>query len=330
MKKRRLGTSDLEVTPVIYGAWVIGGMFWGGADDEESVSAVKTVLDSGIETIDTAPMYGCGKSEELIGKAIRGRRDEVVIATKCGLRWDSDEGQEFFNVKMFGGPDKMVRRNLKPDSIRYECEESLKRLGVETIDLYQCHWADPTTPIEDSMAELVKLKDEGKIREIGVSNFSADQIREARETAPVVSDQPKFSALDRRAEQELLPYCRKNNVGVIVYTPMEKGLLTGAVTMDREFPKDDVRYNDKWFQPQNRKRVLEALDRIRPIAEKHNATLAQLVVSWTFHQPGITAAIVGGRNEKQVSENAGAMKVDLDDSELKKIRKVFESLGAPK
>jgi aryl-alcohol dehydrogenase-like predicted oxidoreductase len=330
MEKRRLGSSDLAVTPVIYGAWVIGGIFWGGADNEESIGAIEAALDSGVTTIDTAPMYGCGLSEELVGKAIRGRRDDVVIATKCGLRWDSDEGQEFFNVKIFGGPDTMVRRNLRPDSIRCECERSLLRLGVDTIDLYQCHWADPTTPIEDSMAELVKLRDEGKIREIGVSNFSAGQVREARETAPVVSDQPKYSALDRKAEEELLPYCRENNVGVIVYTPMEKGLLTGAVTMDREFPEEDVRHNDKWFQPENRRRVLEALDKIRPIAKKHDATLAQLIVSWTFHQPGITAAIVGGRNAKQASENAGAMKVNLEDSELSEIRKVFEDLGKPK
>jgi methylglyoxal reductase len=330
MELRRLGTSDLEVTPVIYGAWVIGGIFWGGADDRESIGAIQASLDSGINCIDTAPMYGCGKSEELVGKAIQGRRESVIIATKCGLRWDSKEGQPFFNVKQFGGEDRMVHRNLRPDSIRLECERSLKRLGVNTIDLYQCHWPDPTTPLEDSMAELVKLKDEGKIREIGVSNFVPEMIDTYRSIGPVASAQPKYSPLDRAIERDLLPYCREKKVGVIVYSPLERGILTGKVSMDRQFPPTDTRHNAPWYRPENRKRVLDALQRLKPTAEKHDATLSQLVIAWVFHQPGINAAIVGGRNAEQAKENAGAMKIELEDTELAEIRQVFEGLSSPK
>lgn len=330
MDLRQLGSCDLQITPVVYGAWVIGGIFWGGADDEESIGAIQASLDAGVNCIDTAPMYGCGKSEELVGKAIRGRRDSVILATKCGLRWDAEEGQPFFNVKQFGGEDRMVYRNLRPESVRLECERSLERLGVDTIDLYQCHWPDPTTPLADTMAELMKLKDEGKIRAIGVSNFIPEMIDTCRATGPVASVQPKYSSLDRGIEKDLLPSCREKNIGVIVYSPLERGILTGKVDLDREFPPGDTRHNAPWYKRENRKRVLHALEKLRPMAEKYDATLAQLVIAWVFHQPGITAAIVGGRNATQATENAGAMKIRLEVKDMERMRRIFEGLGSAK
>lgn len=329
MELRQLGKSDLKVTPVVFGAWAIGGWFWGGTDDAEAVTAIRAAVDAGINTIDTAPMYGFGHSEEVVGKALKGIRDKVIVATKCGLRWNRTDGDFHFVAQDEQNRSHQIYKVLKPDSIIEECDLSLKRLNVDVIDLYQCHWPDTTTPIADTMGALMKLKEQGKIRAIGVSNFTPPMMRECLNTAPLASDQPKYSQLAREIEADVLPFCRENNIGVIVYSPLAQGLLTGKVTMDRQFAPGDLRVNTPWFQPQNRQRVLDALGRIRPIADAHRATLGQVAINWVINTPGVTSAIVGARNAAQVRENVHAAEFRLSEEEQSFIRSTFESLGKP-
>jgi len=329
MELRKLGKSDLKVTPVVFGAWAIGGWFWGGTDDAEAVTAIRAAVDEGINTIDTAPMYGFGHSEEIVGKALKGIRDKVIVATKCGLRWNRTDGDFHFVAQDEQNRSHQIYKVLKPDSIIEECDLSLKRLNVDVIDLYQCHWPDTTTPIADTMGALMKLKEQGKIRAVGVSNFTPAMMRECLNAAPLASDQPKYSLLAREIEADVLPFCRENNIGVIVYSPLAQGLLTGKVTMDRQFAPGDLRVNTPWFQPQNRQRVLDALGRIRPIADAHRATLGQVAINWVINTPGVTSAIVGARNAAQVRENVHAAEFRLSEEEQSFIRSTFESLGKP-
>lgn len=324
MRLRQLGTSDVNVSPIIFGAWAIGGWMWGGTEETESISAIRASVDAGVNTIDTAAIYGMGYSEELVGKAIKGIRDKVIIATKCGMRWNSDEGSDPWEQKDNQGNPVTIRRNAKPDSIAYECEQSLKRLGIDVIDLYQIHWPDKTTAVEDSMAAMLKLKEQGKIRAIGVSNYDRSWLARAAKTAPVASLQPPYSLIQRKIEAEILPFCRKNEIGVIVYSPLERGLLTGKVGPDREFAPGDHRAGHKYFSAENRRRVLAGLELLRPIAEKHRASFAQLAINWTVHQPGITAALVGARNAEQATHNAGALNFTLSSAELAGIRNAFD------
>jgi aryl-alcohol dehydrogenase-like predicted oxidoreductase len=326
LPSRKLGNSDVHVTPVIFGAWAIGGWMWGGNDDADAIAAIQASIDAGVTTIDTAAIYGMGHSEELVAKAIAGRRDKVVIATKCGMRWDgpADEGSDPWPQKDNSGKDVVIRRNARPQSILYECEQSLRRLKTDVIDLYQIHWPDTTTPVEDSMSAMVKLKEQGKIRAIGVSNYDEQWLARAIKVAPVASDQPPYSIISRKIEEKVLPFSRQHNIATIVYSPMERGLLTGAVTMDRKFPAGDHRATHKYFRPENRKKVLDSLEKIKPIAQRHNASLAQLVINWTIHEPGITAALVGARNAEQARHNAHALTFMLSDDERAQIRQAFD------
>ncbi len=325
IEPRRLGSSNVTVSPVIFGAWAVGGWMWGGTDEAESIAAMQASIDHGVTTIDTAAIYGQGYSEELVGKAIKGRRQEVQIATKCGMRWDTDEGSEPWKTKDREGRDVVIYRNSRPASVAYECEQSLRRLGVDVIDLYQVHWPDSSTPVEDTMAALVKLKDQGKIRAIGVSNYDVSWLKRASAVAPVASLQPPYSLIQRKIEPEILPFCREHNIGVIVYSPLERGLLAGAVPPERTFPEGDHRATHRFFTVENRKRVLASLEEIRPIAERHGVNLAQLVINWTILEPGITAALVGARNPAQAIENAGAMTFRLSDDERAAVRYAFDA-----
>jgi aryl-alcohol dehydrogenase-like predicted oxidoreductase len=324
MQQRRLGSSDVSVSPVVFGAWAIGGWMWGGTEEQESIDAIRAAVDHGANTIDTAAVYGMGYSEELVGRAIEGIRDKVVIATKCGMRWDSNEGSDPWEQQDNQGRPITIRRNSRPDSIAYECEQSLKRLGVDVIDLYQIHWPDTTTPAEDSMHAMAKLQEQGKIRAIGVSNYNVEWLSKAIKAAPLASLQPPYSLIQRKIEKQILPFCREHNIGVIVYSPLERGLLAGAVATDRKFPPGDHRAGHKYFTVENRKRVLAALERVRPIAEKHGVSLAQLAINWTIHEPGITAALVGARNAEQAAHNAAAMRFTLSDQERAQIRAAFD------
>jgi aryl-alcohol dehydrogenase-like predicted oxidoreductase len=324
MDYRKLGMSDLEVSTVALGCWAIGGWWWGGTDKADAIAAIRTAPDVGINLIDTAPAYGWGVAEQLVGEALEGRRDQVYIATKCGLIWDREEGQYFFESE-----GKRVYKCLKKDSIFREVEGSLKRLRTDHIDLYQCHWPDRSTPLEETMDALTTLRDQGKIRAIGVSNFTASMHAECEKHGPLHSSQPRYSMLDRKIEKDVLPYCRKNRVGVIVYSPLEQGILTGKVTPDREFAEGDYRVHQPWFQKKNLTRVLEALDRIRLVADKRGKSLAQLAIAWVLSQPGITSAIVGARNPQQVEHNAGAGEWQLTRSELDQIDAEIMRLGDP-
>jgi len=329
MEFRRLGKSDLKVPVVSFGAWAIGGWLWGGTDDEDAIRAINKGIDVGVTCIDTAPVYGMGHSERVVGRAIKDRRDEVMVATKCGLRWDLEEGTRYFPTRTPEGKSVVVYRNLRPDSIRYECDQSLQRLGVDVIDLYQCHWTDPSSDLDDTMDTLLDLQGQGKIKAIGVSNFSVDDMKQCMKKGAIASDQPKYNPLQRDIEADVLPFCADNDIGVLAYSPLAQGFMTGKVTMDREFEGDDLRKAHPWASPENRKRLLDMLEKIKPIAEGHNATLAQVTVNWVVSQRGITSALVGARNERQVVENAGAAGFVLTDEEIVMIRRLLDELGAP-
>lgn len=327
MEYRPLGGSGIEASVVAIGAWAIGGWMWGGTDERKSIEAIQSSLDVGINFIDTAPAYGMGLSETIVGKAIAGRRGKVVLATKCGIVWHTEKGTPFINQN-----GKTMHRYLGPESIRYEVEQSLKRLSTDYIDLYQTHWQDATTPIEETMTTLLDLKREGKVRAIGVSNATVEQIEAYRRLGPVDSGQEKYSMLDRGLESKYLPYALKNNIAVLAYSPLAFGLLTGKVGPERQFPADDIRHNNPRFSVESRKQVLAMLAKMRPIAEKHALTLAQLVIAWTIAQPGLTHALVGARNSQQAEENAVAGNTALSREELEALNQIVprQSLAAQK
>lgn len=329
MQYRPLGASGIQASAVGFGAWAAGGWMWGGQDEREAIDAIRAAVDNGVTLIDTAPIYGFGASEELVGKAIAGLRDKVVLATKCGLVWDRECGDFYFrsNEKAVQkDPDKATKtvyRCLRPESIRDEVEASLRRLDVDVIDLYQTHWQESTTPIADTMGELMKLKDEGKIRAIGVSNASSEQMNEYRHVGPIDSDQERFSMLDRRIDSRQLPYCRERGIAILAYSPIEQGLLTGKMGPDREFEEGDMRRGSKRFSEDNLRKVQAMLDEFRPVAERHGITLAQLTIAWTIAYPGVTHALVGARNPKQAKENAAAADVQLSTEDHATIRQAL-------
>ncbi len=324
MQPRQLGNSSVKVAPVIFGAWAIGGWMWGGNDENDSIEAIRASVANGVNTIDTAAIYGMGQSELLVGRAIAGMRDKVVIATKAGMRWDTEEGVEPWKQTDDSGKEIIIRKNAKPASIKYECEQSLKRLDVEMIDLYQIHWPDSSTPIEDSIRAMEELRAEGKVRAIGVSNYNVEQLRSAKSAGLISSDQPPYSIIQRKIEKDILPFCRENNIGIICYSPLERGLLAGTVGPERQFPPGDHRAAHKFFTVENRKLVAAALAKIKPIADAHKASFAQIIIQWTISQPGITAAIVGARNAEQAAHNAKSMDVRLSADELGMIRAAFD------
>lgn len=313
MEYRRLGTSDVEVSVITFGAWAIGGRKWGGQDEGDAVAAIEAALDHGVTSIDTAPAYGLGRSEQLVGKAIRGKRDQVQILTKYGIRWDNEQTKELY-------------RDAHKESVIYECEQSLRRLGTDCIDLYQCHHRDEATPVEETMEAIDKLLKDGKILAAGVSNFAVADIEAAGKVVPIASDQPPYSMVNRGIEADVLPYCCENNIAVIVYSPLQRGLLTGKITEDYEFKGDDHRANDRFFRLENVRKVNAFLEKIRPFAEAHDATLAQLVINWTIHRPGITVALVGARNPKQARENAQAADFKLTREETNTINGLLDDV----
>lgn len=311
MLYRQLGKSDLNVSAVAMGTWAIGGMWWGGTDEQDAIAAINAGLDAGISIIDTAPMYGYGLSEEIVGKAIAGRsRDEIVLATKCGLDWDTGEGEFFFTL-----PEGPVHKNLRPDNIRREVELSLKRLGTDYLDLYQTHWQDTTTPIADSMGALLELQQQGKIRAIGVSNATTEQMDEYLAVGRIDSTQPRYHMLDREIEADYLPYCLKHSIGVLSYSSLNLGLLTGTISPDRVFPESDQRSKNPLFKPEKIAQVNEMLEQFAPFREKYNLTQTQLAIAWTISRPGVTVALVGVRNAAQAVDIApgGGAAIDADD-----------------
>ncbi|MHB1456183.1 MAG: aldo/keto reductase [Armatimonadota bacterium] len=314
MQYRKLGQSGMDASVIGLGTWAVGGWAWGGTDEQLAIEAIRSSIDTGINLIDTAPCYGLGCSEEIVGKAIKGCRDKVIIATKCGLVWHTDKGIPFFDED-----GKPVHRYLGRESIMYEVEQSLERLCTDYIDLYQTHWQDSTTPIEETMSALMDLKDQGKIRAIGVSNALPAEMDQYRAVGPLDSDQELFSMLDRKMEAEVLPYCIKHNIAMLAYSPLGLGILTGKVGIDREFNKDDWRGNHPRYTHENRRKIAEMLAEIAPIASERNLSIAQLVIAWTIMQPGVTHTLCGARTSEHALENAVAGDVVLTDAELASI-----------
>jgi methylglyoxal reductase len=321
MRFRPLGQSGIEASVVAFGGWPISGGYWGSTDERGAIEAVNSALDAGVNFIDTAPVYGFGISEDIVGRVIKSHRDQVVLATKCGLIWDSALGTHFVDVE--GTP---VYRYLGAESIRKEVDRSLTRLQTDYIDLYQTHWQDATTPIEETMSALMDLKQQGKIRAIGVSNATVEQMDEYRKIGPIDSDQELYSMLDRALEDEQLPYCRESNIAVLAYSPLAQGLLTGTMTTDRELAEGDQRANLPRFSEKNRRKVNEFLELLRPIAEEHDATLSQLTLAWTLAQPGLTHVLAGSRDAEQTRQNAAAADILLSDDEWRSIAEALSGL----
>ena len=312
MQKVRFGKTDMEITPVGFGAWAIGGggwaAAWGPQDDDEAVGAIRRAVELEINWVDTAAVYGLGHSEELVAQALKGfpAADRPYVFTKCSLVWD--ENREISNV-------------LKRDSVKRECEESLRRLQVDVIDLYQIHWPRPDEQIEEGWAALAELKDEGKVRHIGVSNFDAGQMERADAIAPVETLQPPYNMLRRDIEAEILPYASENDIGVIVYSPMASGLLTGKMTRERveNMPADDWRRNNEQFNDPKLSRNLDLVEKLREIGERHDKSPGEIAIAWTLRHPAVSAAIVGGRRPDQVDGIVGAADFRLSESEVEEV-----------
>ncbi|HZR29954.1 MAG TPA: aldo/keto reductase [Terriglobales bacterium] len=317
MKLKQLGNTDMQITPLGIGAWAMGGggwqFGWGKQDDNDSIAAIHAALDAGMNWIDTAAVYGLGHSEQVVAQALKGRAKRPYVFTKCELVWNA-KGE--------------ISGNLKAASIRREIEASLKRLQLDVIDLYQIHWPDPPEDIEEGWQTLAELKKEGKVRWIAVSNFNVEQMERARKIAPISSLQPPYSILKREIEEEILPYCARHNIGVIAYSTMQSGLLTGEMTRQRiaGFPKDDFRKSlNPHFQEPALTRNLELAELLRDIGERHGRTAGEVAIAWVLRRPEVTAAIIGVRSAKQVEGVIGAMEFRLKLQEIDEIRVFMKS-----
>ena len=332
MRFKPLGQSSINASIVGLGAWVMGGgQVWGKEpEDRESIRTIQAAIDLGINLIDTAPAYGWGRSERVVGQAIKGRRDLAVVASKCGLWWEDKRGSFFAELD-----GKKMHRSLRPDTLEVEIENSLRRLDTDHIDLYQTHWpsAPPDfTPISDSMAALLKFKDQGKIRASGVCNVTLEELKENQRCGAVASDQFRYSMLAREAEKEILPFCAENNVATLTYMSLEQGLLTGKIGMDYVFSPGEFRTNtawNPWFIPANRQRVLALLASWKDLTDKYACTLAQLVIAWTAGQPGVTHVLAGCRNLKQLTDNIKAGDLALEGADVARMRKDVVGMGEP-
>ena len=317
MNYRKIGNTELALSEITFGAWAAGGWMWGGNDRNDAIEAIKAGFDLGITAIDTAPAYGQGLSEEIVGEAIQGMaRDKVQLLTKYGLRWDLMKGEFHFKSKDNDGKDIDIYKYSGKESIVYECEQSLKRLGTDYIDLYQIHWADSTTPINETMEAVAKLIEQGKVRYAGVCNYTAAQMAEAEKTISLVSNQVPYSMVKRDIEKNVVPHCIEHNKSILAYSPLERGLLTGKLKPGHMFSEGDHRSGLYFFTGENIKRTNEFLSHLNGLAESKKATISQIVLRWTLSQPGITIALTGARNAAQATQNAKASDVDLSDSEI--------------
>ena len=322
MEYQKLGSSDVSVSRITFGSWAAGGWMWGGTEQNDALGAIHAAYDLGVTSIDTAPVYGMGLSEQIVGEAIKSLpRDKVQILTKFGMRWDQPKGDFAMKTTDNQGRDLDVYKYASRASVIQECEESLKRLGTDYIDLYQQHWPDVTTPISETMEAVQRLIEQGKVRAAGVSNYSVAQMTEAEKTLKLASNQVPFSLLRRDIEQDVVPYTQQHNLGILVYSPLQLGLLTGKIKPGQHFDASDLRSTNRLFKPETVTKVNAFLHKIRPLAETKNASLGQLVLAWTLAQPGITVALVGARNPEQATQNARAMDVKLSFEEVDFINK---------
>ena len=318
MQTRKIGHTDIHTTTIGLGTYGIGGWNWGGPDEGKAIRAIDAAIDAGITLVDTAPAYGIGLAEEIVGKAIANKRDKIILSTKCGLVWHTQQGNYFFDQA-----GKPFHRYLGAESIKYELEQSLKRLQTDYIDIYHTHWQDPTTPIDETMQALLDLKQAGKIRAIGVSNATVDEMEAYQKIGKLDVDQEEYSMIGRSLENMILPYTIKHKISMLAYSPLALGLLSGKMGPEREFSGDDQRIDNPRFSVENRQRVKTLLDEFSPIAEKHQITIPQLVIAWTAAQAGITHVLVGARNEAQAKENAHAGNVSLSDDDLNKMNTIL-------
>lgn len=326
MEYRNIGDSEINASVIAFGAWAAGGWMWGSTDRKDAVEAIVAAYEVGVTTIDTAPIYGQGASEEIVGEALKDiPRDKTQILTKYGMRWDLEKGDFAFHSKKNNGEEIEIYKYAGKESIIYECEQSLKRLGTDYIDLYQIHWPDSTTPLEETFEAVVQLMEQGKVRYAGVCNYNAQLMTEAEKTVPLVSNQIPFSMVNRGVEEETIPYCIKHNKAVLAYSPLERGLLTGKIKPGYEFQEGDHRASHPHFQPDFIERTNVLLERIKPLADDKGVTLAQLVLRWTIERPGITIALVGARNAHQSVQNAKAMDFNISQEEIDFINAVVDA-----
>lgn len=327
MEYRRLGNTDIEVSAIAFGAWAIGGWMWGGAERTDAIDAIRTSFDHGVTSIDTAPVYGQGLSEEIVGDAIQGvPRDKIQILTKFGMRWDLKKGNFAFASRDNSGNEIDIYKYAGKESIIKECEDSLRRLRTGYIDLYQIHWPDTSTPIDETMEAVNQLLEQGKIRAAGVCNYNVDQMREAEKTIELASNQVPYSMLERTIEKEVVPYCLEHKKSILAYSPLQRGLLTGKIKPGHHFAEGDHRPDNIFFKEANIRNVNSFLEKIKPLADQKQVTLSQLVLRWTIEQPGIAVALAGARNAAQAAENAGATKVKLTKDETGYINQQLDAL----
>jgi aryl-alcohol dehydrogenase-like predicted oxidoreductase len=327
MEFRKLGETDLKCSVITFGAWAIGGWKWGGSDRNEAVKAIRAAYEAGVTSIDTAPAYGQGLSEEIVAEALQTiPRDKVQILTKFGLRWDNKEGEFFFKSESNEGEDFDMYKLASKKSIMIEIENSLRRLNTDYIDLYQIHWHNSTTPISETMEAMIRLKEQGKIREVGVCNYNVELMKEAEKTIKLASDQVPYSMILRDIEKELVPYSIQHKKSIIAYSPLQRGLLTGKLKPGHTFSDGDHRQELSYFSAENIRRVNSMLDELKPLAASKNASIAQLVLRWTIDQPGITIALAGARNAEQAVQNAKAADIQLTTEELSFITEQVKTL----
>ena len=326
MNYNKLGESDIKVSELAFGAWAIGGWMWGGADARDAVKAIETAVDHGMTTIDTAAVYGFGLSEELVGKAVKGKRNGVQILTKFGLSWNEKKGEFYFSSKDNSGNEVSIYRYAAKEKVLSDCDQSLRRLGTDYIDLYQIHWADPTTPVSETMEALEILVRQGKIRAGAVCNYSADLMTEAEKSFRIASNQVPYSMVNRKIETDIVPHCISHNIGILAYSPLQRGLLTGKFRNDHIFNEGDTRPNTIYYKEPNLSRILHLTDALNEIAEDLKITTSQLVLNWTIHQPGITCVLAGARNAAQVLDNVKACDFSLTNDDMERINELLQNI----
>lgn len=326
MEYRKIGNTDLELSVITFGAWAVGGWMWGSTNKQDAVNAIRAAYNEGVTSIDTAPVYGQGRSEEIVGQAIEGiKRDKVQILTKFGMRWDLAKGDFAFKSKDNAGWPIDIYKYAGKESILKECEDSLRRLKTDYIDLYQIHWPDSTTPLDETFEAVERLIEQGKVRYAGVCNYHVSLLEETGKYIDFVSDQIPFSMVNRKSEEKIIPWCREHGKSVLAYSPLERGLLTGKMTPGYKFAEGDHRATHPFFTDESIRRTNAFLEKIHPLAHEKEISLSQLVLKWTIERPGITIALAGARNPEQAVSNAHAADVKLSRKEIEFINRELEN-----
>lgn len=328
MEMKKIGKSNVHVSPLTFGAWAIGGWMWGGAEEKDAIDAIRKSLDLGISTIDTAPVYGFGRSEEIVGKALdKTPRDSYQLLTKCGMNWETEEGEYFFDTNDESGRPIRMHKFAGKNRVIQECEDSLRRLRTDYLDLFQLHWPDATTEIGETMEAFEKLREQGKIRAAGVCNYSASQMKEALKSIDLASNQVRYSMVSQEIEEDVVPTAVEAGMSILPYSPMERGFLTGKFHSGSRFNAGDTRATSRWMQSENMHKLETLLEKLRAIAAEKNATVAQLVLAWTMGRPQVATVLAGARNPAQIEENASALSLKLGSEELEQIENTVSELG---